>query len=69
VLSLSNEQRQQVDQQRPKLAAAESDDPRVRGAIADSFVSGYRVILTIALGLAVSSALSAYVLLDKERLV
>jgi EmrB/QacA subfamily drug resistance transporter len=66
-MSLSNEQRQQVDEQRPKLAAAESSDPRVRRAIAESFVSGYQVVLAIATGLAVASALCAYVLLDNER--
>jgi EmrB/QacA subfamily drug resistance transporter len=66
-LSLSNEQRQQVDQQRPKLAAAESADPRVRLAIAESFVSGYRVTLAIALGLTVASALSASLLLDDHH--
>jgi EmrB/QacA subfamily drug resistance transporter len=66
-LSLSTEQRRQVDEQRPRLAAAESADPRVREAIAASFVSGYRVILLIAVGLSVASALSAYALLDEER--
>jgi EmrB/QacA subfamily drug resistance transporter len=66
-LSLSNEQRRQVDQQRPRLAAAESADSRVRLAIAESFVSGYRVTLAIALGLTVASALSASLLLDNQH--
>lgn len=65
-LSLSSEQRQQVDQQRPRLAAAENPDPSVNRAIAESFVSGYRVILAIAAGLSMASALSAYLLLDHE---
>ena len=60
-------ERQTIDQQRPKLAAAESDDRRVQRAIAESFVSGYRVILLIATGLAVASALSAVVLLPAEQ--
>ena len=55
-LSLSSEQRQQVDQQRPRLAAAEDPDPRVNRVIAESFVAGYRVILVIAAGLSMASA-------------
>ncbi len=65
--ALSPAQRQTVDQQRPKLAAAESVDPRVRRAIEESFVSGYRSILWIATSLAIASALSAFVLLDTEQ--
>ncbi len=68
-LSLSNEQRQQVDQQRPRLAAAETSDARVRRAIDESFVSGYHVILGIALGLTIVSALSAFVMLDNKQTV
>lgn len=66
-LSLSTEQRRQVDEQRPKLAAAEVSDPHIRRAIAESFVSGYRATLVIAIGLSVASALSAFTLLDSER--
>ncbi|MGC1869533.1 MAG: MFS transporter [Acidobacteriaceae bacterium] len=66
-LSLTSSERRAVDEQRPKLAAANSSDPRIRQAIAESFVSGYRVILWIAAGLSVASALSAFVLLDSEN--
>ena len=66
-LGLSTAERQAIDRQRPKLAAAESDNPRVQRAIAESFVSGYRVILLIATGLAVASALSALVLLPAQQ--
>jgi EmrB/QacA subfamily drug resistance transporter len=65
-LSLSNEQRLQVDLQRPRLAAAETSDSRVRGVIDESFVSGYRVILEMALGLSIASALSAGGLLNRQ---
>ncbi len=64
--ALSPSERKTVDLQRPKLAAAESIDPRVTQAIGESFVSGYRVILCIAIGLALASALSAFALLDTE---
>ena len=66
-LSLSQTERQAVDRQRPKLAAAESDNPQIQQAIAESFVSGYRVILWIATGLCLASALSSFVLLDSEK--
>lgn len=66
-LSVSPTERQAVDQQRPKLAAGESGDPRIRLAIAESFVSGYRVVLWIATGLSLASALSAFILLDSEK--
>ena len=66
-LSLSPVELQAVDQQRPKLAAAESGDPRIRHAIDASFVSGYRVVLWIATGLSLASALSAFVLLDSQK--
>src|SRR5947207_5338225 len=65
-LALSPSERRQVDQQRPKLAAAEIDDPRVKLAIAESFLAGYHMILWTAVGLAAASALSALVLLDRK---
>ena len=63
-LKLSPAARQQVDGQRPRLAAAESSDPRVKRAVAEAFVSGYREILWISVGLALASALSARLLVD-----
>jgi EmrB/QacA subfamily drug resistance transporter len=65
--SVSPTERLAVDQQRPKLAAAESPDPRIRHAIDESFVSGYRIVLWIAVGLSLASAMSAFVLLDSEK--
>ena len=66
-LALAPEVRQQIDSQRPHLAAAESSDPRVTCAIAESFVDGYRVVIWIAAGLAVASALSAAILIDSKK--
>lgn len=61
-LSLSQSDRQQIDRQRPKLAAVETSDPRVKLAVAASFVSGYRIVLWVAVGLALVSALTAFLI-------
>jgi predicted MFS family arabinose efflux permease len=58
-LSLSRAERQELDRLRPNLAAIKSDNPLVNRAVAESFLSGYRVILVSAIGLALASALSA----------
>jgi EmrB/QacA subfamily drug resistance transporter len=63
-LGLSAVERQSVEAQRSKLAAASSDDVRVRRLIADSFVGAYGVVLWIAVGLSVASALSAALLIE-----
>ena len=67
-LPLSPAERHQIDQQRPKLAAAESHEPQVRQAISESFLAGYHVILWTAVGLSLASALSALVLMDREKI-
>jgi EmrB/QacA subfamily drug resistance transporter len=66
LLALSPGQRQVIEQQRPLLAAIQSDDPRVMRAIGESFVAGYRMVLCIASGLALLSALSAWRLLESK---
>jgi EmrB/QacA subfamily drug resistance transporter len=63
-LAISGEERRQVDQQRPKLAAAKTNDARVQRAIAESFLAGYHIILLTAVGLALVSGLSAFALTD-----
>src|SRR6516162_9025183 len=41
-LSLAPKERAQIDAQRSKLAAAETEDPRARQAIQEAFVDGFR---------------------------
>jgi EmrB/QacA subfamily drug resistance transporter len=63
-LSLPVAERQQVESQREKRAAAETSDFRVRRLLDESFVASYDVVLWLALGLSVASALSAAWLIE-----
>lgn len=65
-MSLTTEARARIDEQRPRLAAAEVPDPEVHRAIDESFVAGFRVISLIGAGLAVASSLSAAWLIGSE---
>jgi hypothetical protein len=63
-LSLSPAELQHVNEQRPRLAAIETDDGRVKDAVDEAFLSGYRTILLVAAGLSLASALTAAFVLD-----
>ena len=63
-LALSPDVRAHADAARPQLAAAHNPDPMVQRAIADSFISGYRFVIWIATGLAMLSAVSAWLLIE-----
>ena len=66
-LSLPPAVRTDIDRQRSRLAAIETDDSSARQAIKQSFVSGYRAILWVALALAIASSLSAAVLVSDKN--
>jgi EmrB/QacA subfamily drug resistance transporter len=66
-LRLPVEIREQLNSQRPKLAAIETSDRRAREAIKESFVAAYRVVLWIAAALAVTSSLTAAELIEPEK--
>jgi hypothetical protein len=63
-LGLPAAERRGIEAQRAKQAAATSEDVRVRRLIRESFVGAYGVVLWIAVGLSVASALSAAVLIE-----
>jgi EmrB/QacA subfamily drug resistance transporter len=65
-LGLSQEQHRQIDEQRPLLAAANSSNAQILRAIDESFVAGYRVIVSLAAILALASAVSAMLFLEAQ---
>ena len=66
-LTLSSEALQTINRERPKLAGAETSDPRLRQAINEAFVSGYHDIVLIAIALSLLSALSARMISSSVR--
>ena len=66
-LGLTAEERQQVDQQRPSLAAAKVANPKVERAIEESFVAGYRLVLLASAGLALAAGLIAWVMIEAVK--
>jgi EmrB/QacA subfamily drug resistance transporter len=63
-LSVPTEVRQQIDEQRPKLAAIETMDSNARKAVAESFVAGYRAVLWVAVALTLASSFSAAIFIN-----
>jgi MFS family permease len=65
-LAIAPAEREHIDAQRSKLAAAETQDPRARRAIDEAFIDGYRRALWVAVGLALASSLSAAMLIQSD---
>jgi MFS family permease len=67
LVDLPGEVRHAVDAQRDKLAGAETNDPRARRDIQESFVAGYRRVIGDAALLAVASSIGAALLIEQRR--
>ena len=65
-LSLPGPLREQIERQRPRLAAIETPDPRARQAVGESFDDGYRTVVWIAAILGLAGSLSAAVLIESK---
>jgi hypothetical protein len=66
-LALPSAARADIEGQRSKLAAIETRNVLAQQAVGESFVSGYRAILWVAVALAIASSLSAAVLVSNHR--
>jgi hypothetical protein len=74
VLELPPEARQQLEEEKVKLGAAQAPEgldaaqrANVDRAIDEAFVSGYRVVMLVAVAMALASALSAALLLEGKK--
>ena len=66
-LDVSIEASTQIHAQRAKLAAAETGDRAGRQAIEEAFITGYRSVLCVAVGLALASACTAAAMVTTKR--
>ena len=64
-MQLSPSPRQSAENQRSKLAGAQISDSLVKRAFDEAFISGYREVIWISVGLALLSALSAQIIQPK----
>ncbi|MDQ3286170.1 MAG: MFS transporter, partial [Actinomycetota bacterium] len=71
---LPNEARQQLEEEKVKLGAAQAPEgldaalgATVEQAIDEAFVSGYRVVMFVAAAGALASAISAAVLIEGKK--
>jgi hypothetical protein len=65
-MPLSPSARQSADRQRSKLAGAQISDTLVKRAIDEAFVSGYRDVIWISVGMALLGTLSAQIIRSKR---
>lgn len=64
---LAPQARAQIEAQRSRLAAIDTQDIHARQAIDESFVVGYRAVLWIAVALALASSLTAAAMVTADR--
>jgi hypothetical protein len=74
--NLSPEARQQLDAQRIKLAAAEIQEgididvrAGIKRSVKESFVAGFRLVMLIASGLALGSAVCAWLIIEDRTII
>jgi EmrB/QacA subfamily drug resistance transporter len=65
-MQLSSSVRQSAEGQRSKLAGAQINEPPVKRAFDEAFVSGYRDVIWISVAMALLSALSAQMIASKK---
>jgi EmrB/QacA subfamily drug resistance transporter len=68
-MQLSPSVRDSAEAQRSKLGGAQISEPHVQRAFDEAFVSGYRDVIWISVGLALLAALSAQMIRSKKRTV
>jgi len=67
-IQLPPDARRSIDMDRSKLAGLQTNDPRVRHAVDQAFLSGYRDVIWIAVGLALLGAVGAQMIRPKAVL-
>lgn len=65
-LLFTKEQLRSVEEQRPRLATAETSDLLIRAALNISFVTGFRLVLSTAAGSSLIAACIAFLMLGKR---
>jgi EmrB/QacA subfamily drug resistance transporter len=66
-MQLTRSARESAEIQRPKLAGAQISEPQLKRAFDEAFVSGYRDVIWISVGMALLGALSAQMIRSKKR--
>ena len=64
-MQISVDAQRSIDIERPKLAGLQTSDTRIRQAVDEAFLSGYRDVIWISVGLAMLSAVSAQMIRAK----
>jgi EmrB/QacA subfamily drug resistance transporter len=68
-MELAPPQRRSLDRQRPKLAGAHVDNLELREAIDEAFISGFREVIWISIGMVLLSALSAQMIRSSSSML